>query len=563
MRKSLTLFFALFFLSSAQFCDAASIPASVSIQEGGYSVGNYCSSDATAFGPNFVPAKIYSNRCSLTWAQRFLPGIFFDLDQGYVDPNWDGARQVIMADQGSGYSTAPTVTITGGGCGIAPTFGTPTLFSGHVTGIPITFNGWGCQGGVMLSFSGGGGTGAQAFVVIGGSGNFGVPGESTAGLLARIGDLTASNASSFVLETGANDRNLSITPAQTITNLQSIWGDLTGAGKTVFDHVEGPVQPSGCPSGCVFNTNQAKEIAQTNTFRKNWVRTVQSEAGGTAPPVFSFDSTAGETDATSAVGAPLPGMRDTFGVHPTTQAGIIDALKLIEIYKKIYGLTPGVHTSSQIDMFDATYNPTGWLNQNPFMLSSGGYNPSPCTGTLAANWAFNRDSGTATTSCSLAVSARTDGYTGNQQVFTVSAGSGDTQEFYSLYDDDTPANYNIAAGDVIQGWCDVDASNTHNLNWMEFDIVPFTTGYASQVFNLNDGDNYLSNDHYPDVGQLGALDGHPMTWRTMPYTVPSGATFASIAIFRIAMHIGFDASGGSGSAGGTFKITNCGVRKVQ
>jgi hypothetical protein len=67
---------------------------------------------------------------------------------------------------GSGYATAPTVTITGGGgTGAAAS---ATVVAGVVTGITVTDQGSGYTGPVTVKLEGGGGTGAVASALVGG-----------------------------------------------------------------------------------------------------------------------------------------------------------------------------------------------------------------------------------------------------------------------------------------------------------------------------------------------------------------------------------------------------------
>lgn len=66
---------------------------------------------------------------------------------------------------GSNYTSAPTVTISGGGHGAQAT---ATVSGGKVTGVTITAPGFSYpQGGTTISFSGGGGSGAAATPIFG------------------------------------------------------------------------------------------------------------------------------------------------------------------------------------------------------------------------------------------------------------------------------------------------------------------------------------------------------------------------------------------------------------
>jgi hypothetical protein len=66
---------------------------------------------------------------------------------------------------GTGYTTVPTVTATGGGCVAEPTF-TASIASGAVTALAATFMGTGCTTPPALAFTGGGGSSAAATALI-------------------------------------------------------------------------------------------------------------------------------------------------------------------------------------------------------------------------------------------------------------------------------------------------------------------------------------------------------------------------------------------------------------
>lgn len=520
----------------------------------GHSTCAYQSTNATQYGPNLVPSKGYSNNSPLQWAARFLgQQITFDIDQGYVDANWNGLHKLVVADQGSGCVT-PTVTFNPPYCGLAPTFGTPVLSAGKLVSVPITNAGWGCNGGGSVTVTGCT-VAPKVYAVIGGTGNFGVPGEGTAGLLARIGDMTGSSISSFLHQDGANDRNQSVTPAQTFTNLQTQFAAYAAGGKVLYDQLEGPINTSGCGAGCLFNANQYREILQTNALRKSWAQDTQPSFGNVWP-VVTFDPTAAETDPASATGAALPSLRDAYGVHATPPSGIIQGQLLADLIRPSLGLNAKGNTTNQLDVYNATYNPKGFVSANPFMASNGGWNPvaTGCSGSPASGWGLQKDSGTATGTCSIAVTA-------NQMVFTASLGSGTAAQYYAIYADDTPANLNLTSADSVFAQCDVEVSNGRKINWLELDIVPFNSSWQG-LFELFDGDGGGVNIPYPDTGTIGSLDGKPMTFRTPPYPLSQGGSFSSIALMRIVLHVGFDASGGAASATATVKVSNCGIKKI-
>ncbi|MFZ2492275.1 MAG: hypothetical protein WA208_12405, partial [Thermoanaerobaculia bacterium] len=81
-------------------------------------------------------------------------------------PSTQRVVYVDVTNGGSGYTTAPTVTFTGGACTTAPV-GYANISSGIVTGVTITEPGAGCTSAPIIGFTGGGGLGAAATATIG------------------------------------------------------------------------------------------------------------------------------------------------------------------------------------------------------------------------------------------------------------------------------------------------------------------------------------------------------------------------------------------------------------
>jgi hypothetical protein len=90
----------------------------------------------------------------------------WDVQQNAVD---GAVYNIKVSNGGSGYTSAPTVTITGDGASLA---GTATVSGGVVTGISVTNAGSGYNQ-VSITLSGGGGSGATAYGVIGPKEGFG------------------------------------------------------------------------------------------------------------------------------------------------------------------------------------------------------------------------------------------------------------------------------------------------------------------------------------------------------------------------------------------------------
>jgi hypothetical protein len=90
----------------------------------------------------------------------------WDVQQNAVD---GAVYNIKITNGGSGYTSAPTVTITGDGSGLTAT---AEITSGVVTNIAVTGNGSGYNQ-CAVTISGGGGSGAAAYAVISPKGGFG------------------------------------------------------------------------------------------------------------------------------------------------------------------------------------------------------------------------------------------------------------------------------------------------------------------------------------------------------------------------------------------------------
>lgn len=78
---------------------------------------------------------------------------------GFTSERPSGVSAVAVSNGGSGYTSAPTVVLTGDGIGAEAT---ATVLDGAVTGVTVTKGGYGYTTAPTVAFSGGGGTGAEA-----------------------------------------------------------------------------------------------------------------------------------------------------------------------------------------------------------------------------------------------------------------------------------------------------------------------------------------------------------------------------------------------------------------
>jgi hypothetical protein len=76
-----------------------------------------------------------------------------------------GVIRLNLTNAGSGYTSAPTVTISGGGGSGAQAIA--SIAGGRVIGVGVTYHGTGYTGAPTVTITGGGGTGATATATIG------------------------------------------------------------------------------------------------------------------------------------------------------------------------------------------------------------------------------------------------------------------------------------------------------------------------------------------------------------------------------------------------------------
>ena len=78
----------------------------------------------------------------------------------------DNSLSAVLQSGGTGYSSAPLVVFSGGGC-VEPPVAAAKVDSGSVTGLQVTYMGFRCTSAPAISFSEGGGSGAAAAAKLG------------------------------------------------------------------------------------------------------------------------------------------------------------------------------------------------------------------------------------------------------------------------------------------------------------------------------------------------------------------------------------------------------------
>ncbi|MEI6730374.1 MAG: hypothetical protein WCL30_03860, partial [Pseudomonadota bacterium] len=262
-------------------------------------------------------------------------------------------------------------------------------------------------------------------------------------------------------------------------------------------------------------------------------------------------------DATSATGDPKTLMTSD-GLHWSQASAQAMGLQLAGQLAPLLGVDgkPSANIVSQADAYDATYNPDGAVNFAWLMNATPGTPTAPLTGNIAGNFNAFRASGSATGTLAASVeTTRSDGLSGNRQVFTFSLGVGTNAERFSFgITNSLISAYNINVGDKIIAECDMWLSGHANVNILLLELN-FTQA-GSVVAQAYDGDTTRSTLLAAANYMALAGDSTPMTLRTPSVTVPSG-----VSNFTCYATIGFDASGAAASATATWKIGNFKIRK--
>lgn len=369
------------------------ITAGTSASSGGPLTLSSDITDGTAHWATMYPQHRQPIYTYQFWVDAFARGrVRHAYECGYLGTD-AGALKVNVIAGGSGY-VAPTISWSSGG-----TTGTVQMSGGVITGVTITNPGY-LNPSVQPVIADGSGTGAIVRQVIGGSGTFGVGGDDTYGMVARLADVLASGVATIAILGGINDIvTYGTSAANVIANLKTIYDTLLKAGRAV---VAVPILPRAS-----LTTAQAVAIATVNRWIRAycggevWANTLRLRGARLADPSPYIGN------PTSAVYAAQTGML-TDGTHP----GIAGAMWLgAAIWGAIQGIIGPANVTSPKhscpDGVEATLNPRGnliegypWRASTAFIvgdLCSNGGNVYYCS-TAGTSASSGGPSGTTTAS---------------------------------------------------------------------------------------------------------------------------------------------------------------------
>lgn len=370
--------------------------------------------------------------------------------------------------------------------------------------------------------------------------NFGVSGDTTTSMLARISNVTGAGCHIVVFQGGMNDigSGSGAICNSTTANLKNIFTTLLNAGMTVIDTTIFPRSGSA-----LWNATQTSTAICINNWRKEFAR-AQANRG-----YYLVDLNLSMTDPTSATWAALPNYLQSDGINPSVLGGSAMGYAIAQVINAMVPpwLTP-VLTNS--DTFDAVNNSRGNLLPNAAMTGTTG-TINTCTGTAATGMAVTSSGFTgATGTCVLSVPTLSNNVKAQQIVLggTMTA----VQSMDITQSVATPGN--IAGGDTVRGVIWVNTSTTiTNVGALDAFMALTVGGTTTFHHAFQPGTIALpGNGFQPSYSFAG---GNWVPLMTDSFTVTGAATSAYLDI-----HLG---NAVAGAIAGTIQTCCWELRKVQ
>ena len=356
--------------------------------------------------------------------------------------------------------------------------------------------------------------------------NFGLNGDTTTNLLARMASPLAAAPDIVMLVIGGNDIAAGTLAAPIVANLQSIVQQFNAIGAVVLWATIIPRLAAN-----VFSSTQISNALAVNQAMRRWAQTQRG--------FFLVDMDPVMLDLTASTWV-IPASYLTDNVHPTQLGGTIYSQAIANVLNQLY---PNwrVGQKSGSDSYDATNNISGNLLPNGFMLGTSG-TVTVATGTAANSTTVDATSaGGATVVASkgtlldgspaqvVVVSGST---TGNAKVITI------TQSFTSLS--------NVAANDVLEAEVSYEVGANTNISG----VNTLLASTESSTAYFHEACVVAGTDNYQTAGFSSTL--RLVTPQRVVTAQPSQA-YLQTKIFL---------TNGSVSPTGTFKFGAMSVRKI-
>lgn len=356
--------------------------------------------------------------------------------------------------------------------------------------------------------------------------NHGIAGETSAQILARIGNVLSLVPGVCVVLAGTNDIG-TLTPAQSIANLTTIYDVLRNAGIFV---IAVPITPRGS-----ITTAQQGHIQQVN----KWIRLQRLSRRNFAVA----DCELAYID--TATGAPKSTM-SADALHPIVYGAYAIGNEIAAIVNAIYP-DPCLPYVNRLDIYHATENPDGNLLAGSVGLTEGttGTLSNGPTGSLATSWSANGVNLPAGVTAVFAKVAKADGRSFQQITF---GGSYNVASPSSFNVTAPSAHASCVAGDTVEAVCELEADAG----------IAFLSGAQLLIDVVTPSGNPVpidmvaNNTHVlPPVAFSGVL-------KTPKVTLPGTPTLVRVTLRFTPMGVG-----GASTLAGVVRFGSVSLRKVS
>ena len=360
--------------------------------------------------------------------------------------------------------------------------------------------------------------------------NFGIGGNRTDQMLARVGDVIAARPDACVVMGGVNDLR-SLTAEQSMANLRQIYETLLASG---ILPVAVPPLPAGILAGTALSVAEQRQLSQLRRL----IRSHSLSSGG----LVIADATDmliahGTGDGVPLGGVPsgsiIPAAVTYDGLHPAVRGAFWTGRAIASALATRLGGQPNLHDGDN-DAFDAASNPTGSKIGSALSFGNGGGSVTGgAQGVAPSGWVLQQLSPGGTVSGSFEGETLENGESRQRYRLDFSTTSQDGEARARFY---RQIYSGFEIGEVVEGIVEVEVSDiaASCMNELQLQVNDASGEYSRvlgfQVRTLN-GSKFL----YPDIGWKGVL-------RTEPMTVGSAVALDFVLSFGIAAKDGAAAS---------------------
>lgn len=558
----------------------------------------------------------------LFWAEAFSNGkLRWDMDIGFAGP-WFGLKQIRMRSRGSGYAPGDTANFNNGGKGTLIV----NPVDGGIDGVTITSPGYGTTGVSMTSITTSTGSGATWTHIRSCAGNFGVPGATTVDMNTWLADVIASPAKIIVYCAGTNDVTAGTAASVITANYKQHWDAIQASGKALIIIPIPPRGVGLTPTNIkVLNQCNryarayARGEAWANTY--GYANVSLADVG----PYWTDAASTSVHNVIGGTGG-VDGAMTNDGVHPSERGAMYLGWAVWEAAQQFVGGAPAFPSRfcSQYDGFDPSLNNGGNMLEgdawetgktivqgahrsnagNVYVATQGGTTSTAPTGTgtnivdntvrwdycwpsgmsvmnsasqaaaivggtpagitlsgnMPSGYTFGRQSGSATGTITHSIeSPWSNGVTGKRWKIVFSLGSGTNGELWYFK---LPFKNNYLWGllnaDLATAFMEMEAelelSGVANVNYFQLYGPQYSYAYGNAGPSTGGAGRRIMNS---SGEMLSIPNGGKILLRSQKLLIPAANTSVSGTIY-----VGFDASGGAGSATLTLYLNYIAARKA-